>query len=110
MSIEKQRIFSKPPQSYWMASTPKTGYPTLKEDIKVDVAIIGGGITGISTAYLLSKGGVKVAVIEADRILQSTTGHTTAKITSQHELIYSKINNQWAGNPRTIAVANDPLG
>ncbi|NLP14120.1 MAG: FAD-dependent oxidoreductase [Clostridium sp.] len=94
MSIEKQKIFSKPPQSYWMASTHQTDYPILKEDIKVDVAIIGGGITGISTAYLLSKDGVKVAVIEADRILQGTTGHTTAKITSQHELIYSKINKQ----------------
>ncbi|NLM57539.1 MAG: FAD-dependent oxidoreductase [Clostridium sp.] len=94
MSKEKQKIFSKTPQSYWMASTPKTDYPPIKEDIKVDVAIIGGGITGISTAYLLGKSGVKVAVIEADRILQGTTGHTTAKITSQHELIYSKISSQ----------------
>ncbi|ODM26222.1 (2Fe-2S)-binding protein [Clostridium sp. Bc-iso-3] len=94
MNIDKQDIFSKPPQPYWIASTPETDYPTLDEDIKVDVAIIGGGITGISSAYLLSKAGVKVAVIEADRILQGTTGHTTAKITSQHELIYSKINSQ----------------
>jgi len=42
MSIEQQKIFAKPPQSYWMASTPKANYPTLEEDIKVDVAIIGG--------------------------------------------------------------------
>jgi len=86
--------FAKPPQSYWMASTPKANYPTLEEDIKVDVAIIGGGITGIATSYMLGKAGVKVAVIEADRILQGTTGHTTAKITSQHDLIYSKIYSQ----------------
>jgi len=92
MSIEQQKIFAKPPQSYWMASTPKANYPTLEEDIKVDVAIIGGGITGIATSYMLGKAGVKVAVIEADRILQGTTGHTTAKITSQHDLIYSSRN------------------
>jgi len=94
MNIEKQKNFTKPPQSYWMASVQKTDYPVLEDDIKVDVAIIGGGITGITSAYFLTKEGAKVAVIEADRILQGTTGHTTAKITSQHELIYSKINKQ----------------
>jgi glycine/D-amino acid oxidase-like deaminating enzyme/nitrite reductase/ring-hydroxylating ferredoxin subunit len=94
MNVEELKNFTKPPQSYWMASTPNTDYPALEEDIKVDVAIIGGGITGILSAYLLGREGVKVAVIEADHILQGTTGHTTAKITSQHELIYSKIKNQ----------------
>lgn len=94
MRIDEQKDFKKPPQSFWMASTLKTDYPALKEDIKVDVAIVGGGITGISSAYMLSKEGLKVAVIEADRILQGTTGHTTAKITSQHGLIYSKIKKQ----------------
>lgn len=88
------QYFSKPPQSYWMASTSQTNYPSLKEDINVDVAVIGGGITGISCAYLLKKEGLKIAVIEADHIAQGTTGHTTAKITSQHNLIYYKIKNQ----------------
>ena len=83
--------FTKPPQSYWMASVPPTDYPALQEDIRVDVAIIGGGMTGITTAYLLKKEGLKVAILEADRILHGTTGHTTAKITSQHGLIYHKI-------------------
>ena len=50
MNIEEQKNFKQPPQSYWMASTPDIQYPTLNEDIKVDVAIIGGGITGISCA------------------------------------------------------------
>lgn len=94
MDIDKHKSFKKPPQSYWMDSTPRTEYPALHQDIKVDTAIIGGGIAGISTAYLLGRRGVKVAVIEADRILQGTTGHTTAKITSQHGLIYSKIKSQ----------------
>ena len=94
MNIEEQKNFKQPPQSYWMASTLQTEYPTLNEDLKVDIAIIGGGITGISCAYMLNKEGIKTAVIEADRILQGTTGYTTAKITSQHGLIYSKIKSQ----------------
>ncbi|MGB7605745.1 MAG: FAD-dependent oxidoreductase, partial [Lutisporaceae bacterium] len=94
MNLDEQKNFKKPPQSYWMASTPTTNYPSLSEDIKVDVAIVGGGIVGISTAYLLIKEGLRVAIIEADRILQGTTGHTTAKITSQHGLIYNKIKTQ----------------
>ncbi len=83
--------FQTPPESYWIASTPETHYPKLDRDIQTDVAIIGGGIAGITTAYLLSVEGVKTVVLEADRILMGTTGHTTAKITSQHELIYDKI-------------------
>lgn len=78
-------------KSYWIESTPKTDYPSLNEDIKVDVAIIGGGIVGITAGFLLKKQGTKVAVIEASRIVQGATGFTTAKITSQHHLIYDKI-------------------
>ncbi|RNC29017.1 MAG: Gamma-glutamylputrescine oxidoreductase [Candidatus Dichloromethanomonas elyunquensis] len=94
MEIDEQKRFQKPPQSYWMDSTPQPEYPPLDRDIQVDIAIIGGGITGISTAYFLNQHGVKAAILEADRILQGTTGHTTAKITSQHGLIYSKIKEQ----------------
>lgn len=83
--------FENKPNSYWIDSTQVTNYPKLQEDIKVDVAVIGGGIAGITAAYLLNQKGVKVAVIEADYILQGTTGHTTAKITSQHGLIYGKL-------------------
>lgn len=83
-----------PPKSFWIASTPKTDYPTLNEDLKVDVAIIGGGMVGITTAYLLAEEGLKVAVLEADRILLGATAHTTAKLTSQHGLIYEQIKHQ----------------
>jgi len=86
--------FTKPPQPYWMASVSKTHYPSLDKDIKVDAAIVGGGMAGITTALLLKNEGLKVAVIEADRILEGTTAHTTAKVTSQHGLIYYKIKSQ----------------
>ena len=94
MNIDEQKKFRKPPQSYWMDSTPQTDYPVLNEDLKVDIAIIGGGIAGISAAYMLNQKGLNIAIIEADHILQGTTGHTTAKITSQHGLIYNQIKNQ----------------
>lgn len=94
MDIGELKDFKKPPQSYWMASTTQKDYPVLDEDISVDIAIIGGGFVGISTAYMLGREGLKIAIIEADHILQGTTGHTTAKITSQHGLIYNKIKSQ----------------
>lgn len=94
MNIDEQKNFKIPPQPYWIASTTSTDYPALNEDINVDIVIIGGGITGISCAYLLKKEGLNIAILEADRIAQGTTGHTTAKITSQHEIIYSKIKSQ----------------
>lgn len=78
------------PQSYWLNSSSISSYPKLTEDINVDVVIIGAGITGITTAYLLSQHGLNIAVIEAGSILTGTTGHTTAKITAQHDLIYDE--------------------
>jgi len=95
MNKDELKNFKKTPKSYWIDSLGNTTeYPVLNEDLKVDIAIIGGGITGISCAYLLKKEGFKVAILEADRIIHGTTGHTTAKITSQHELIYNKIKTQ----------------
>ncbi|KGK87802.1 (2Fe-2S)-binding protein [Desulfosporosinus sp. HMP52] len=94
-----------PPKSFWIASTPKTDYPTLNEDLKVDVAIIGGGMVGITAAYLLVEEGMKVAVLEADRILLGTTAHTTAKLTSQHGLIYKQLKDQM-GSERAKQYAN----
>lgn len=93
--MDKQKYLGTPPLSYWIASTPKTDYPPLDKDVTVDVAIIGGGIVGIFCAYLLTLEGLSVAVIEADRILHGTTAHTTAKLTSQHELIYDKLITQF---------------
>ncbi|UII56473.1 FAD-dependent oxidoreductase [Cytobacillus spongiae] len=78
------------PEPYWRdISLPI--YRKLIEDQTVDVTIVGGGITGITSAYLLAKEGLKVAIIEAGRILNGTTGHTTAKITAQHGLIYDEL-------------------
>lgn len=82
--------FGRSPQSYWIASAPQKNYSALGHDLSVDLAIVGGGAVGISTAYMLCKKGLRIAILEADHILHGTTGHTTAKITSQHGLIYHK--------------------
>lgn len=79
------------PASYWRDSVQLPTFSKYTEDIIVDVAIIGAGITGITTAYLLIKEGIKVALIDAGEILNGTTGHTTAKVTAQHGLIYDEL-------------------
>lgn len=79
------------PTSYWQESIQLQGFPTLNEDIEVDVAIIGGGITGVASSYLLTREGIKVALVEADRLLTGTTGNTTAKLTAQHGLFYDEL-------------------
>lgn len=78
-------------ESYWIASTPDSNYPALSGDIRVDVAVLGGGIVGLTAALLLKQAGVSVAVVEANKITKGVTGYTTAKITSQHDLIYYRL-------------------
>jgi glycine/D-amino acid oxidase-like deaminating enzyme/nitrite reductase/ring-hydroxylating ferredoxin subunit len=89
-----EKAFLKPVESYWIATTPKTDYPTLQDNMKTDVLVVGGGMTGITTAYLLQKEGFDVIIIDSSRIAISTSGHTTAKITSLHNLKYSKLINE----------------
>lgn len=74
--------------SLWVGTTPETDYPRLDGDIHVDVAIIGAGITGLSVASQLKRAGATVAVLEAGRVAAGATGYTTAKVTSQHGLMY----------------------
>ncbi len=79
------------PESYWISSTEIPVYPKLNEDSEAEVVIAGGGITGLTAAYLLAKQGLDVTLLEAGRILTGTTGHTTAKVTAQHGLIYDEL-------------------
>lgn len=81
------------PKSYWIASRGQTNYPSLENDIDVDVAIVGGGMAGTLCGYQLHKEGLNIVILEASKILNGTTSHTTAKITSQHDLFYNKLIN-----------------
>ena len=68
--------------SVWKATAEKSNYPPLKKDISVDVAIVGGGITGLTCAYLLSKSGKSVVVLEANEIGNGATGFSTGNLYS----------------------------
>lgn len=63
----------------------------LEGDLTVDVAVVGGGISGLTTALLLQLEGARVAVLEAAEIGCGVTGHTTGKLTAGHGLAYSRI-------------------
>lgn len=78
-------------RSLWKATASLPEFPELVGDVRTDVLIIGGGIAGILTAYLLHEKGVRYVLVEKGRICSGTTGNTTAKITFQHGLIYDKI-------------------
>lgn len=78
-------------QSLWNNKINLPQFKTLDGDIKTDVLIIGGGICGILCAYFLKQSGVDYTLVESQRIAQGITCNTTAKITSQHGLIYNKL-------------------
>lgn len=77
--------------SVWQKTSSAPTFPSLPGDISTDVLIIGGGIAGILTAYFLKQKGIDYVLLEKGRILGGTTINTTAKITFQHGLIYSKL-------------------
>ncbi|GAA2424098.1 FAD-dependent oxidoreductase [Streptomyces macrosporus] len=83
-------------ESYWLATAPVTPditHPPLEPDSETDtdVVVVGGGIAGLCTAWELARAGREVTVVEADRIAAGVTGHTTAKVTAQHSLIYDDL-------------------
>ncbi len=83
------------PTSVWLATTPDAGYDPLEGSLSVDVAVVGAGIAGLSTAVRLRERGKTVAVLERDRVAAGVTGKTTAKLTSQHGLIYDHLRREF---------------
>jgi glycine/D-amino acid oxidase-like deaminating enzyme len=86
----------------WPESLKPQPYRELNDDLAVDVAVVGGGICGISSAYLLKQAGLKVAVIEKKRIGSGTSGRTTGKVTSQHGLMYADLAKKFGDNTAWI--------
>lgn len=78
-------------KSIWMDSTLIPRRNSLTGNKRTEVVIIGAGMAGILTAFYLQRHGVHVVVLEANRIGSGQSGFTTAKITSQHNLIYHKL-------------------
>lgn len=91
-------------ESLWSKTTELPEYEETPEDLRVQNLVIGGGIAGLLIAYFLQKKGQEVVVVEADEIAGGQTKNTTAKITSQHGLIYHKMVKN-AGRERALGYA-----
>lgn len=81
-------------ESIWRSTVEIPPRDPLEGELSVEAAVIGAGMAGILTAYLLEENGVNTVVLEADRIASGQTGNTTAKITSQHGLCYDRLIGQ----------------
>ena len=78
-------------ESIWSSSVNLPKREALHGDMRVQTVIIGAGMAGILTAYLLKKNGLDSVIIEARQVGSGQTERTTAKITSQHGMIYDKL-------------------
>ncbi len=95
--------------SLWVDTAPAPRlHPQLDGDVYADVAVIGGGIVGLTTALLLAEAGASVALLEAGRLAGGTSGYTTAKVSSQHGLIYERLRSKHgAETARRYGEANE---
>ena len=91
----------------WTATASQTSYPSLKKSARTDVAVVGAGIVGLTAAYALVRAGLTVTVLEARQVGRQVTGRSTAKVTSQHSLIYRHLRDTFdIDTARLYAEAN----
>ncbi len=69
------------PTPFWLKFSPLPRLPRLSSHLEVDVAVIGGGLTGTTSAYLLQQAGARVALLDREKFAEADTGHTTAHLT-----------------------------
>ena len=82
-------------RSIWKSTAPKNNFPSLNEHINTEIAIIGGGITGVTTAYFLAKSGKKVVLLEAGTISGGTTGDSTGNLYAMVDKRLHHIQSKW---------------
>ena len=90
-------------QSLWIATSSQPRRPRLEGDLEVDVAIVGGGITGITAALLLQRAGKRVCVLEARRVAEGVTGHTTAHVTEAIDARYATLERRFGRDGARLA-------
>ncbi len=66
-------------------------FPPLRENLIADVAVIGGGMAGILTAYTLHDAGLRVVLLEEDRLAGGATAHATARLSAQHGVFCERL-------------------
>src|SRR3954453_8700969 len=89
-------------QSLWLDTAPATSYGAADHDVNVDVAVLGGGVTGLTTALMLKREGARVAVIEAANVGRGVTGCTTAKGSALQSTIYSTIRSRHGSDAAAV--------
>lgn len=95
--------------SLWVADTPDVAYGRLGDTDRrtADVAVVGAGITGLTTALLLQRGGARVVLLEAGRVCSGVTAYTTGKVSTLHGLSYGPIRKRFGlDGARAYAEAN----
>src|SRR5919202_1820917 len=88
--------------SLWLATALPADYAPLAGAVDADVAVIGGGIAGLTAALMLKREGARVAVLEADRVATGVTGNTTAKVSALQSTIYSTIQSRHGDEAATV--------
>ncbi len=95
------------PASLWTQTATPLDAPALDADRSFDVAVVGAGIVGVTAALMLAREGTRVGLFEADRVGHGVSGYSTAKVTSQHKVIYSEIAGRFGAQAaRIYAEAN----
>jgi glycine/D-amino acid oxidase-like deaminating enzyme/nitrite reductase/ring-hydroxylating ferredoxin subunit len=90
-------------RSFWIESGKMPAFSELTNDIQTDILIIGGGIAGLTTAYLLAKSGKKITLVEDGQLASGESGRTTAHLTAALDDRYYYLENVFGEKAAALA-------
>lgn len=94
------------PTSYWLEAELKGAHPPPEHDEEADVAVIGGGMAGLCTAWEIARAGRSVILVEANRLGSGVTGHTTAKLSALQGLTYGHLRSAFGPRAAQLYAAS----
>ena len=81
--------------SFWILNNESEDYSALDKSIDAEYLIVGAGLTGLHTAYLLSDISSNIVIVDANKVGSGSSGRNTGKVTSSHGLIYDYISQKY---------------